>query len=314
MAKARLRAVSRQVFCTGAGDEKGFFKMRNPAKLPFLTGFAFLLVLAGMLAVLASQAPLAESEVIVPKRTIDLFNGKDLSNFYTWLVDYKYDDPKRVFSVVDQVDGAPAIRSSGEVWGGLITRQKYANYRLIAEYRWGLATWGSRKNDARDSGILLHCQEPEGAYSPDFNGAWMRSIEYQIIEGGTGDIILVRGHTPEGEELRPRLTATVRENEQGQFFWDPDGEPRVFTRRHINWFGRDPEWESVLGFRGADDVENPPGLWNRIEIICDGDSLTYLLNGTVVNKGTNSSLTSGKILFQSEGAEIYFRRIELRPL
>jgi len=34
----------------------------------------------------------------------------------------------------------------------------------------------------------------------------------------------------------------------------------------------------------------------------------------VVNEGTRSSLTEGRILVQSEGAEIYFRRIDVEPL
>jgi hypothetical protein len=51
-----------------------------------------------------------------------------------------------------------------------------------------------------------------------------------------------------------------------------------------------------------------------MEVICDGDSITTLLNGYLVNIGTRSSLTKGKILFQSEGAEIVFRKIEIRPL
>jgi hypothetical protein len=34
----------------------------------------------------------------------------------------------------------------------------------------------------------------------------------------------------------------------------------------------------------------------------------------VVNVGTNASHTQGKILFQSEGAEVFFRKIELLPL
>src|SRR5512141_1698696 len=67
-----------------------------------------------------------------------LFNGRDLTNFYTWLVDSKYNDPDRVFSVVDQVDGAPAIRVSGQHWGAFITREEFSNYRLVAEFRWGL--------------------------------------------------------------------------------------------------------------------------------------------------------------------------------
>ena len=49
-------------------------------------------------------------------------------------------------------------------------------------------------------------------------------------------------------------------------------------------------------------------------MICDGDSITNIVNGQVVNKGTKSSLTRGKIIFQSEGAEIYYRNIELTPL
>ena len=39
-----------------------------------------------------------------------------------------------------------------------------------------------------------------------------------------------------------------------------------------------------------------------------------ILNGKVVNAGTNASHTKGKIMFQSEGAEIFFRKIEMKPL
>ena len=70
----------------------------------------------------------------------------------------------------------------------------------------------------------------------------------------------------------------------------------------------------ALSFRGARDVEKPVGEWNRMEVICDGEAITTILNGYVVNIGTKSSLTRGKILFQSEGAEILFRKIEIRPL
>src|SRR5437667_75892 len=78
----------------------------------------------------------------------------------------------------------------------------------------------------------------------------------------------------------------------------------------FNCGGRDPGWKDVLGFRGSRDVEKPAGEWNRMEVLCDGDSITTILNGYVVNIGTKSSLTKGKILFQSEGAEIFFRKIE----
>jgi hypothetical protein len=249
-------------------------------------------------------------QAVRPSAVIRLFNGKDLANFYTWLVDHKHEDPDRVFSVVDRIDGAPVIRISGEHYGGIVTKQAYRDYHLIVEYRWGVATWGDRRDRTKDSGILLHCQGSDGNSQDDFNGPWMRSVEFQIIEGGTGDIILVRGYTEDGKRLAPHLTATVSEGRK----WDPEGTPRKFEGGRIDWYGRDPEWKDVLGFRGREDVEHPDGQWNRLDAFVDGDSLVYMVNGVIVNKGRGSSLTGGKILVQSEGAEIYVRRIELRPL
>jgi hypothetical protein len=268
------------------------------------------LMLAILLASLATLGA-SEDKAITPTETISLFNGKDLSNFYTWLTDFKHEDPNRVFTVVDQVDGAPAIRSSGQNWGGIVTKERYQNYHLIVEFRWGTVTWGNRKNRTKDSGILLHCQGPDGNAAADFNSPWMHSVEFQIIEGGTGDIILVNGFTKEGQRMLPRLTATVSGEKR---IWDPNGTPKEFEGGRINWYGRDPEWKDVLGFRGRQDVEKPDGQWNKLDAIVDGDSLVYLVNGVVVNKATRSSLKAGKLLFQSEGAEIFFRRIELQPL
>ena len=55
-------------------------------------------------------------------------------------------------------------------------------------------------------------------------------------------------------------------------------------------------------------------IHTRLSVVCDGDAITVRLNGSLVNAATRSSLTSGKILFQSEGAAIDFRTIEVRPL
>ena len=260
------------------------------------------------------------SDVIVPKEPIMLFNGKDLSGFYTWLGDFHYEDPYNVFSVVDRIDGASAIRISGEHWGGLVTKDHYAQYHLIVEYRWGLATWGERKDRARDSGILIHAEGPDGNFQADFNSPWMRSIEFQIMEGATGDFILLGGYTDEGERIPTRLTVKSSRDRKGAYRWDPvDGESRQFdvgprNWSGINWYGRDPDWEDVIDFKSVYDLENPIGQWNRLEIYSNENDLTYLVNGRIVNKGTTEDLKEGKILFQSEGAEVFFRRIELHPL
>ena len=128
--------------------------------------------------------------------TIRLFNGKDLGNFYTFLETNKFEDPRRVFSVVKE-DGAPAIRVSGEEFGGFVTRAEYENYRLVVEFKWGTQTWGRRLNKAMDSGILLHCNGPDGNYA----GFWMASVECQIIEGGCGDLLMLRARMPRDKPL-----------------------------------------------------------------------------------------------------------------
>lgn len=256
----------------------------------------------------------AESEAIKPDAPIVLFNGKDLSGFYTWLVDDHHEDPLRVFTVVDQVDGAPAIRISGQRWGGIVTRNRYRDYHLIVEFRWGLSTWGQRMRSTRDSGVLVHCQGPDGNTRENFNGAWMRSVEAQIIQGGVGDFILIQGYTEAGDLHVPEMTVRVHRDRDNEIVYDPEGEPEVFKGARINWYGRDPDWVDSIDYRGSVDVESPVGEWTRLEVICKGNEISNIVNGRLVNHGYDSEFSEGHILIQSEGAEIYFRRIELRPL
>lgn len=227
------------------------------------------------------------------------FNGKDLTGFYSYLHDHKYDDPDKVFTVRDGM-----IHISGKEFGGLTTRDEFSNYHLIAEWKWGTKTWRPREKSARDSGILLHCVGPDGAAG----GHWMESQEFQIIEGGCGDLLMVGGLG------KPSLTSEVRYGSDRQPYYEKGGKSVTMNSGRINWWGRDPAWKDVLGFRGSRDVEKPSGEWNRIEAICDGDTITNIVNGYVVNVGTKSSHVKGKLMFQSEGAEIIFRKIEIRPL
>ncbi len=246
----------------------------------------------------ALAIPAVQAEDVT--KPIKLFNGKDLTNFYTFLAKYgKNKDPEKVFTVKNGM-----IRVSGEVFGCFITEKEYENYRLVVEYKWGKKTGPRRRYGARDSGVLLHCVGEDGAAG----GVWLESIECQLIEGGTGDFILVRG-----KKSTPKLTVTA-EKRGGGWYYNPKAKPREFKGGRINWYARSPKWTDIVGFRGKKDVENVLGQWNTLECVCDGGTITNVLNGTVVNKGTHASHRKGKILFQSEGAEIFFRRIELLPL
>jgi hypothetical protein len=252
---------------------------------------AFLLIPAAI----ASQAiiPAAGAD----SAGIQLFNGKDLTNFYTFLRGSgKNADPKRVF----QVEGG-VIHVSGEVYGYVATEKEYENYHLTVEFKWGEKTYEPRKDKARDSGVLLHATGPDKV--------WPQCIECQMIEGGTCDIILV------GTKDKPtKITAMAGSADGKHYFYSPGARTREFSNERIDWFGRDPAWKDILGVRGPKDVERPVGQWNVIECICDGSSINYKLNGVQMNGGINANLTKGKILLQSEGAEVFFRKVELRPL
>ena len=62
------------------------------------------------------------------------------------------------------------------------------------------------------------------------------------------------------------------------------------------------------------DSERPTGEWNQIEVIAEKGKCIHIVNGVVVNEAANVSLRSGRILIQSEGAEIYYRKIDIKEL
>ena len=267
------------------------------------------------LVTFACAGTAATTDAITPTKPVILFNGRDLSPFYVWLSAHGRSDPNRVCTVVDQIDGAPAIRLSGQDHGGIITNERFKNYHLITEYRWGLTTWRTAKR--RNSGVLLHCQGEDGNYRPDFSGSWMRSVEYEILEGATGDMILVGGHERgRPERIHPSIKATVGPGPRVPL-WNPAGALTEFGAgkgTRIYWLRKDPDVPNVTGARGRADAEKPAGEWNLVEAICDGGDVTFLLNGEKVNAGIDGTFKEGTIMFQSEGAEIFFRRIELHPL
>ncbi len=264
------------------------------------------------LAIVAGSAVFAADDEGIPSWAKDIprfksgepileFNGKDLTGFYTYTKTNKYADPQKVFTVQDGM-----IRISGQDWGAVTTCGNYSNYHLVTEWKWGEKTWAPRAKATRDSGILLHCVGPDGAAG----GQWMQSQECQIIEGGCGDLLMV-GSTPTRKSV---LTCETRIGPDKQFYFEKGGTPVTRDGGRFNWWGRDYTWKDTIGFRGKRDVEKPLGEWNRMEVICDGDTIINIVNGYVVNIGTKSSLTEGKIQFQSEGAEIFVRKFEVRPL
>ena len=240
-------------------------------------------LIAVALATISVGAGGTSSDIPPHGAAVVLFNGRDLGNFDTFLRAHGLNnDPDQVFRVEKGV-----IHVSGEEFGYIITKQEYANYYLRAEFKWGEGTCAPRDGQARDSGILYHVRGPQKV--------WPTSVEFQIIEGGTGDFWMTDGGAVTGTN-GVRVTG-------------PEGKALKIDR-----IGKGP-WKNVTGYRDPiGELEKPRGQWNLLELVAQGDHVKQFVNGKLANEGSEAFPSSGKILFQSEGAEVFYRKITLFPL
>jgi hypothetical protein len=248
--------------------------------------------------------------------SISLFNGRNLDGWHTYTSATKFDNPG-IFVVEDgllRINGGDGKRA---YYGGIITDDSFENYHLSLEYKFAGPTHGERKNNARDSGIHLHCVgSPEGAN-------WPASIEANIMEGDTGSFWLVgntrqRGVDGIDDDGNPVKLAIVVEAEKikNEWYFRP-GKPAVSIEgrdRFVNPVFKDTNYTDTLGWRAAGDWDSPFGQWTKVECICRADTIEVYVNGKLANKATQASLTRGRICLQAEAADILYRNIELTPL
>lgn len=241
-----------------------------------------------------------------------LYNGKDLTGWDTYIGPPLDDngkminivpvglniDPKGVFTVVEN-DGEKVIRISGESWGGISTKKEYENFHFQLKFKWGLLKWGQKKDKKRDSGLLYFAV---GSHGADY-GAWMRSQEFQIEEGNSGDYWGVAGALEDIPSVK----------NADNYVYDEAGEVLEFsatskTGRHCVKKG---------------DAEKPSGEWNTLDLYCYKDTSVHVINGKVmmvlfnsrqINNGKEEPLTKGKLQIQSEGAEVFYKDIRITPI
>jgi hypothetical protein len=149
---------------------------------------------------------------------------------------------------------------------------------------------------------------------------WLRSLECNIMEKGCGQFWSVYGGSTidvEGERMDPSQERFKRFVEYGT---DVTGKPTVIYKRGGAKFTVSSNNEGVIP---DTDFERPYGEWNVVEVMAVGQTAVHLVNGKLAVIVTNSRrkdgdkevpLTRGKIQLQSEGAEIFYRKVEIRPL
>jgi len=239
-----------------------------------------------------------------------LFNGKNLDGWDTYLratnlsgysddttVPYQppiglNNDPLHVFTVKDGL-----VHISGEIWGAMTYKEIFGNYHLRFETKWGQKKYAPKDKSPRDGGLLFHCTE---GFDYAFK-CWMRSMEMQVQEGEIGDFFNVGGGDAEFQ-ITPAIKTIYNETADQ---YDPSKPPL----RHPGRVYRSGNFES------------PKGEWTTGELVARHADAVFIVNGFVVNRLFNifrtdlkEQVTRGKIQFQSEGAEHYYRKIEIRPI
>jgi len=269
----------------------------------------------------------ARARVLAPSQSAwtSLWNGRNLDGWTTWIAtpdrsvavaNVKRDetgkyvepigperDPLGIFSVV-QIYGGPAIRISGQVFGELRTKTSLQNYHLRLQFRWGDKKWPPRAgaDTPRDSGLLYHVHSAPG----DGGRVWARSIELQIQEHDVGDLYAI------GSVIAVRAKAR-RGTSPLLYDYDANGEWTFFSQ--------------AQGASGRcikqPDNEKPTGEWNTVELIAFGQDSIHIVNGRIVMRlhgpldisgAVPVPVTSGPIILQSEGAEVFYRDVEWRPI
>lgn len=133
-----------------------------------------------------------------PQLTTSLFNGKDLQGWEFVLKDGTV-DPLTVFTVKNA-----AVHISGNPFGYMRSKESFSNYKLHLEYSW--------PEEATNSGVFVHAQQPDGIWPP--------CIEVQLMAGNAGDFVCM-GNSDMNERLDKTSIVVKKKNPSNEV---PAGE------------------------------------------------------------------------------------------
>lgn len=273
--------------------------------------------LAALVLALAIAPIQAEPAATAKDGFKPLFNGKDFSGWYIISRGKKNEDPDKLFQVHDGMIHMykDAPDGSKQPFGYIVTEQEFSDYHLRFEYKWGKKKFAPKLDAKRDAGLLYHVIGSDGV--------WPKSVECQVQEGDTGDIFTVFTRvTCPVDPATTNTTANVVTNKT----------TGIVTTNHVASptfkfpsEGGVPFVQGVSGnirrvMRSKDyEVDG----WNTVEVIARGSSAVHIINGktnNIIQKLEHFvdnqwvPLTKGKLLLQQEGAEIFYRNVEIKSL
>jgi Domain of Unknown Function (DUF1080) len=213
-------------------------------------------------------------------------------------------DPLNVFTVVKE-NNENLLYITGQMYGGLSTKEEYGDYHLSMQFKWGQKVYEPRLTKPKDSGILYHCFPTHGT----FWNVWMNSIEFQVCEKEIGDLFALS---------KRRLLVNSEQDVDKVWKYNPKAAA-------VEFGGGVPAGDKGRGrCKRLSTDEKPVGEWSTLELYCLGDVGIHVLNGKVVNvvkentiaekENNENFLRKGKIQLQSEGAECWYKDIKIKAL
>ena len=157
-------------------------------------------------------------------------------------------------------------------------------------------------------GILACTGKPSGFLRTEKSYKQYRfTVEWRFTKTGNTGVVV---HMTPPDAVWPKsIECQGMHKNQGDFyFWN--GATLTGGTELKNKAGK------IRGYRlgKQSDAEKPAGEWNTFTTICDGNTVTILVNGKEVNKATGTNLAEGFIGLQVEGGAFEVKRCTLEPL
>ncbi|WP_282136710.1 3-keto-disaccharide hydrolase [Seonamhaeicola maritimus] len=248
-------------------------------------------ILLGLTIIISLASCVSKSEKFVP-----LFNGKNLDGWYIKIRSGGPQLANKVFAVKNKMvhvfdDSFPdtiALKTGENATHGMLyTNKKYSKFILRFEYKWGTKIANNFDMYQYDAGCYYHVFDDE---------IWPKGIEYQVRYNHLTNT----NHT--GDFWAAGATFQWHTGKDSLRYLSPDMGGIPHPRRFDEHLAT-----ATKNFNALNDK------WNQCEVIVMGNEYAiHKLNGDIVNMATDLSVSEGKIAFQSETAEIFYRNIEIQ--
>lgn len=229
---------------------------------------------------------------------IPLFNGKNLDGWTPKITGYalgeNYNNTFQVENGAIKMDYSRYQKFEGQ-FGHLFYKEKFSNYKIRVEYRFtGKQTPGGPSWAFRNSGIMIHCQDPKTMRNDQ---EFPVSIEVQLL-GGNG-----KDERPTANLCTPGTNVVM----DGKLYTQHCTNSKSKTYHGDQWVTAEVEVHGGKIIKHIVDGQvviqyEQPQLDET-----DADAKQLIKNG-------NKLIEEGYISLQAESHPVEFRKVEILPL